>query len=316
MLRDEVVGQPDHGLVEPGRRINLEFNVEHFPMLAKIGDDVFEFRLRRAGERVAEVAFVVAGERVVETPVAFQRRRRADETLCSKRGRPHPVARGLRFSEIGVHHAGALAFDQAAGKTGRERDCTDRLRVVEPHQFRRRRRGTKNSIRRARAITARLGRRTEIARHTALHFVAGDDRSQKFLSAAPFALRSGNAGGNDEHAGVCEHVVRIALVVYRNRHAIRKHRADPGHPPAFGPHCRPLAAPHFPLAETFVLVDGSLRLQHARQFRARQRHGHTVVDECLALVDDIGRKIRKFQTGDEFAELHGERFVQHVGFSC
>ena len=216
-------------------------------MLAEIGDDIFKARLGRAGEGVAQIAFVVAGERVVKTAVALERGRRADETLCCQRRRPHAVTRGLGFGKIRIHHAGTLTLDQAARKTGRQRNRADRLRVVQPHQLRRRRRAAENSVGRAGAVTARLRRWNEIARHAALHFVARDDGSQQFLPVPAFAFCSADAGGNDQHAGVSEHVIRVALIVDRNRHAVRERSTHPSRAAAVAPYRRALAAAHFPL---------------------------------------------------------------------
>src|SRR5439155_1068376 len=72
-----LAGQPDDRLVEAGRGIDLELDVEDLPAPAEIGNDLVEVGPERPGEAVRQVAAVASGERVVEASLAFERRRRA-----------------------------------------------------------------------------------------------------------------------------------------------------------------------------------------------------------------------------------------------
>src|SRR2546428_9970962 len=75
----------------------------------------------------------------------------------------------------------------------------------------------------------------EITRTPALHLVARHEGGQQLPPGAAFAFGGGQARGNDEDAGVGEHVGRVALVVDRHRHAPGEARTHAGHAPALHP---------------------------------------------------------------------------------
>src|SRR5207249_790454 len=83
------------------------------------------------------------------------------------------------------------------------------------HELRGRRGGAEDAEDRTRAKAVGRCRRNEIARAAALHFVAGGERGQELLTGAAFALGRRQAGGNDEHARMRQHVVRVARVVHQ-----------------------------------------------------------------------------------------------------
>src|SRR5262249_18386514 len=142
MTRRHLAREPDDRLVEPGRRIDLELHVEHFPSLAEARDDVAEIGLERPRERVCQVAPVAAGERVIEAALALERGGGTLEAVRGERRRPYAVARGLRLREVGVTRARALSLDQAAREARGERDRVRGRRRVEPEESGRRRRST------------------------------------------------------------------------------------------------------------------------------------------------------------------------------
>ena len=158
----------------------------------------------------------------------------------------------------------------------------------------------------------RRRRRDEVARAPALHLVAGDERRQQLAAGFSLALGGGEARRHDEDAGMREHVVRVALVVHRDRHAVCECRARARDPRAVDPQRRALTRPEPPRAEALVLEHGAPRGGRALVARAHEADRHGVVHERLRLVDDGGRQLLVAEPGGEFSEPHRERCLFHT----
>src|SRR5207245_1035860 len=143
--------QPHDRLIETGRGIDLELDVQDLPAPAEIRDDLAEIGLGRRRERVRQIARVAAGERVVETALTFQCRRRALKPLRGEARRPHAAPGRLSLGKIGVARARALALDEASGEARRQRDRVTDAARVEAEQPGRRRGAAEDAVARARA---------------------------------------------------------------------------------------------------------------------------------------------------------------------
>ena len=109
-----------------------------------------------------------------------------------------------------------------------------------------------------------------------------------------------------------EHVVGVALVVHRHRHAVGEGCARARDPRAVDPQGGALTGPGPPWPEALVLQHGAPRCGRPFMARAHQPDGHGVIHERLRLVDDGRRQLLEAEPGGEFSELNRERRLFHT----
>ena len=307
VLRHHFARQPDHGLVEPGRRIDLELDVQDLPTVPQTGDDASKVRLQRPVERIAQITSVVSGKGVVEAAFALEGGERAFEVLRGQGRRPDAVTCRLPLGKVRVARPRSLALDQPARKPGRKRDRVTGAFDVQPHQPGGRGGAAENAVHGTGAKTARRRRRNEIARTPALDLIAGDERGQELASAPALSFGHGDSGRHDENAGMGEHVVRVALIPHRDRHRIGEYRAHAGGSRSIDPHRGPLAGPHSRQPEALRAQDGPARVDGGYGLGGCHCDGDCMVHESLRLVDHGGRQVFEFQVRNELPEPRCQR---------
>jgi hypothetical protein len=87
-----------------------------------------------------------------------------------------------------------------------------------------------------------------------------------------------------------QHVIRVALVVHRDRHTVRERGARPRRAIAGDPERCALTFADTSRAQTLLLHDGLARLDRALRAMTRHRDRYRVIDERFRFVDDFGRQ--------------------------